>query len=84
MSYELYEQTDQIVLRTARYELGWSTDSGALIVFRRDNSPNILGFGPPVAGLMSPSVRRPTGLPGRRSLATSGTVCKSCQMVVRR
>lgn len=51
MSYELYEQTDQIILRTARYELGWSTDSGALIVFRRDNGPNILGFGPPVAGV---------------------------------
>ncbi len=51
MSYEFYEQTDQIILRTACYELGWSTDSGALHTFRRHNSLNVLGYGPPSAGI---------------------------------
>jgi len=51
MSYELYEQTDQIMLRTARYELGWSTDSGALHTLRLHNSLNVLGYGLPGAGI---------------------------------
>ncbi|WP_322489273.1 alpha-amylase family glycosyl hydrolase [Chloroflexus sp.] len=51
MSYELSEQADHIILRTNEYTLGWSTDSGALIHLQRHDSLNVLGHGPPIAGV---------------------------------
>ncbi len=51
MSYELSEQPDRIILRTERYTLAWSTDSGALIHLQRPDTLNVLGFGPMTAGI---------------------------------
>lgn len=51
MSYELYEQSDQIILRTDTYELGWSTENGALVRLQQHDGPNVLGFGPVIAGI---------------------------------
>ncbi|HMQ30677.1 MAG TPA: alpha-amylase family glycosyl hydrolase [Chloroflexaceae bacterium] len=51
MQVELIETASEVRLRTAQLELGWSRESGALVVLARPGGPNLLGHGPPRPGL---------------------------------
>ncbi|NTU82197.1 MAG: alpha-amylase [Chloroflexales bacterium] len=51
MQFELIETGSEVRLRTAQIELGWSRESGALVVMALHGGPNVLGHGPPRPGL---------------------------------
>lgn len=51
MQFELIETGSEVRLRTGDLELGWSRESGAMVVMARRGGPNVLGHGPARPGL---------------------------------
>lgn len=68
MQFELIETGSELRLRTPELELGWSRESGALVVLALRGAPNVLGHGPPRAGL-DVAIGAAGGWTARRSFA---------------
>ncbi len=68
MQVELIETASEVRLRTPELELGWSRESGALVMLARPGAPSLLGHGPPRAGL-DVALGAPDGWTAHRSFA---------------
>jgi starch synthase (maltosyl-transferring) len=66
MGYAVHKDPRQVIISTPELELGFSRESGALIVLRRPGGPNYLGHG---EGQLSLDVRVASGWMSQRSFA---------------